>query len=222
MEKNGNIVMFYRNNKDLIEITGFLGVIAALFLYLPNKSESLRMVQAFLLMIFSCFVTYIIYKIINENKENTPYGIVINRMIISVVLMIFVFNVFRFTYQEYKIELFRYCKSTIIGIIILLSLYIVKVRRIIEKYFNKKLFWNIVEEIITSAIVICGLYLISKELISIYTIISICIFMIIDLVCMYKKINFRLRGILYVIVIIIIVAFVYFKDAIINYLLRIF
>lgn len=120
---------FYRPNKPLIDITGFMGVIGSLFLQIqPTQSAAehpLRMAQAALLSIFCVLLAALTAMFLIHVFKKTPYNrwsIVINGLILSVAAALFIFSIGNFTYQEFRNELLQYWQVTVFGFLALLAL----------------------------------------------------------------------------------------------------
>lgn len=146
------IEYFYIKKKWLIEAVAFIGLVAALFLQITHPEfDSLRMLQATLLIIFAFSISYLlitfwIYLI--ENKPETRIWVVANGMIVSIFIFVFVFHLFKFLYEAFPKEILFYIKYTRLGIIILISFFFETISEFFTKRFGKERLWIFISEFI--------------------------------------------------------------------------
>ncbi len=107
------ITAFYNGQKILIDLIGFTAVVCALFLQIQGFGGSpLRFIQFLLLVLLSLEITYFIISfwiIFFINIKETG----ISRSLSSVfgtVILVFLFNLYRFTYETFTTEFWSYLK----------------------------------------------------------------------------------------------------------------
>lgn len=151
-QNKGELEYFYIQKKWLIEATAFIGLVAALFLQITHPEfDSLRMLQATLLIIFAfsisyLLITFLIYLI--ENKPETRIRVVVNGMIVSIFIFVFIFHLFKFLYEAFPKETLFYIKYTRLGVIILISFFFEAIAEFFTKRFGKEKLWIFISEFI--------------------------------------------------------------------------
>ena len=109
------------------------------------------MLQATLLIIFAFAISYLlitfwIYLI--ENKPETRVRIIVNGMIVSTFIFVFIFYLFKFLFEAFPQETLFYIKYTRLGIIILISIFFETIAEVFTKKFGKEKLWVFISEFI--------------------------------------------------------------------------
>lgn len=148
----GELKYFYDQHKWLIEITAFVGLVAALFLQVAHlESSSLRMLQASLLIILSFLISYLLLNLLIyliTSRPETRVRIVVNGMIVSTFIFTIIFNLFKFLYEVFPDELLFYINYTRLGLIILISFFFEKIFEFLANRFERKKLWIFLSELI--------------------------------------------------------------------------
>ena len=214
--KNTNeLEYFYNKKKWLIELITFVGVIATLFLQITHfEHNSLKMLQATLLIIFSLLISYLLisfWTFLILNKPETRTRIIINGMIISAFIFAFIFNLFKFLYEAFNNELFFYLGYIRIGIILLVGIYLEKISTFFTKKFGKEKIWIFLAEFIwilaIGSLWVFPVNYFQNEFINhpkIFIGLNLLLIFLINILYAYKKISKKTFYILMVIVVIII------------------
>lgn len=112
---------YIKENRSLIEIIGFVGVAASLFLNISSiQNDNLRNLQVFLLLIFGLgcltlffdLLAYMFQKFKSEFKANEVVNIALIFQCLTLLIAIFIFSLyfFKFIFSEFSYELVRYFK----------------------------------------------------------------------------------------------------------------
>jgi len=141
---------YYIEHKALIDVLGFIGVVATLFLQITQfEGDALKMIQALLLVVFTLLLSYLLIdcliKLIAYKKE-TPKSIAINSTIFSVTIGLFIFNLFRFLYTSFNSQLLTIYSWTKFGLVLLMCAYFNDLVRFLTSRYGNERLWLVVNE----------------------------------------------------------------------------
>ena len=103
------LLNFYKEKKILIDFIGFLGLVSALFLQIPfSDNGDLKKIQAILISIFAIFITYLLivfWLLLVAFVKTSPKVKIINSLLISYSIVIFLYYLFKFIIGTFQNEL---------------------------------------------------------------------------------------------------------------------
>lgn len=144
--------VYYDEKKRLIDTIAFVGVISTLFLQITQfQGEALRTVQALLLAMFSGLLIYLLVNFwitLVASIEETPKTIVVNGMILSTLIGLFILNLLKFIYTSFTIELLALFTWTKIGILLFITLNFSDFTNYLDKKIGKTQLWKVVNELV--------------------------------------------------------------------------
>ncbi len=151
-QNKGELEEFYDKKKWVIEVTAFIGLVAALFLQIDNlEYDSLRMLQATLLIIFAFLISYLLISLwiyLIEKKPETKVRVVVNGMIVSTFIFVFIFSLFKFLYEAFPKETLFYITYTRLGIIFLINFFFEALSGFFTRRFGKERLWVFMSEFV--------------------------------------------------------------------------
>ena len=142
---------FLNKKKSYIETLGITATVTALFLQVQIESISLKYIQTLLLLtlvvVISMGMLISWYEIFIKDRIETSVSIAIS-MIFSGILTLFLFHLYRFTWDVYRDQIVEYFKYAQFGFIFLLYFLSIKLRDSIKNKSNRHFLINLVPEVI--------------------------------------------------------------------------
>lgn len=152
-EKSSNLLKnYYVEKKIIIELIGFWGVIAGLFLEITQyNTEPLKKVQAFLLLIFAISLSYLLINFcayFKRHRERRRSNLALNGLVLTLVISAFIINLFEFIVDSFWGQILSIIESIKFWIWIFIIFYFEDdIEDIVIKHFKRYEAWIILKNV---------------------------------------------------------------------------